>query len=89
MCVGGTGLAEARGPRGRGKGWTLGGGFAVTKQSNREVLDMRGPLGGQLEELDVVPLHSVYGHCRDTHREGDTAKYGCCSDREHLGLCPK
>lgn len=62
MCVGGTGLGEARGPRGRGKGWTLGGGFVVTKQSNREILDMGGPLGSQLEELDVIPLHSVYGH---------------------------
>lgn len=60
MCVGGTGLGEASGAR--GKGWTLGGGFVVTKQSNREILDMGGPLGSQLEELDISPLHTVNRH---------------------------
>lgn len=52
--------------RGVGGCWTLGGGLAVAKKSDRKVFDVSRPLGGQLEELNVVPLNAVYGHCRDT-----------------------
>lgn len=38
------------------------GGLAATEQSHWKVLDMGGPLGRQLEELDVTPLDSVDGH---------------------------
>lgn len=38
------------------------GGLAATEQSHWKVLDVGGPLGGQLEELDVTPLDSIDGH---------------------------
>lgn len=44
---------------------SLGGGLAVAEKSDGQVFDVSGPLGGQLEELNVVPLHAVYGHWRD------------------------
>lgn len=34
------------------------------KKSDGEVADVRLPLGRQLEELDVIPLHSVDHHCK-------------------------
>lgn len=50
--------------RGMVGGRALGGGLAVTEESHGQVLDMGGPLGGQLEELHVVPLHAIDGHWR-------------------------
>ena len=38
------------------------GGLAATEQSHWKVLDVGGPLGCQLEELDVTPLDSVDRH---------------------------
>lgn len=46
------------------------GGLAATEQSHWKVLDMGGPLGRQLEELDVTPLDSVDGHWGDRGRTG-------------------
>lgn len=37
-------------------------GFAATEESHWKVLDMSGPLGCQLEELDVTPFNSIDGH---------------------------
>lgn len=38
------------------------GGLAATEQSHWKVLDVGGPLGCQLEELDVTPLDSIDRH---------------------------
>ena len=46
--------------------------LGVAEDANRKVLDVSGPLGGQLEKLDVIPLHTVNGHYRD--REERDAK---------------
>lgn len=40
-------------------GQMLEGGFGVSKDADGEVLDVGRPLGSQLEELDVIPLHPV------------------------------
>lgn len=55
---------EAGGSARRESGQETGpsGGLAATEQSHWKVLDMGGPLGRQLEELDVTPLDSVDGH---------------------------
>lgn len=55
---------EAGGSARRGRGWETvpSGGLAATEQSHWKVLDMGGPLGCQLEELDVAPLDPVDGH---------------------------
>lgn len=45
-----------------GRRRVLSGGLAATKQSHGEVLDVGGPLGCQLEELDVAPFDAIYGH---------------------------
>ena len=67
------GVEAGLGVEGSGGVMTLGRGLAVTKQSDWEVLDMGGPLGSELEELDVVPLDSVYRHCREnTHTHTHT-----------------
>ena len=34
-----------------------------SKKSDGEVADVRLPLGRQLEELDIVPFHSINHHC--------------------------
>ena len=39
-----------------------------SKKSDGEVADVRLPLGRQLEELDIVPFHSINHHC-STKRE--------------------
>lgn len=49
-------------------GRALGGGLAVTEESHGQVLDVGGPLGGQLEELHVVPLHTIDGHWREEEK---------------------
>ena len=49
-------------------------GLAVAEKSNGQVFDVSGPLRGQLEELDVVPLHAVYGHWRRQSRYSVTEK---------------
>lgn len=36
------------------------------EDGDREVLEMGLPLGRQLEELDVVPLHAIHHHCNRT-----------------------
>lgn len=54
---------------GSGDGSVLQQGLAVAEQSDGEVLDVSGPLRRQLEELDVVPLHSVYGHWWEQRRK--------------------
>lgn len=46
-------------------------GLGVAEDPHREVLDVSRPLGGELEELDVVPLDSVDG---DWGRE-ETARW--------------
>lgn len=33
----------------------------MAKYAHRELLDMSWPLSSQLEKLDIVPLHPVYG----------------------------
>lgn len=43
-------------------GGRVSGGFAATEESHWKVLDMSGPLGCQLEELDVTPFNSIDGH---------------------------
>lgn len=43
-------------------GGRVSGSLAATEESHRKVLDMSGPLGSQLEELDVTPLNSIDGH---------------------------
>lgn len=55
---------EAGGSARRGRGWEMvpSGGLAATEQSHWKVLDVGGPLGCQLEELDVAPLDPVDGH---------------------------
>lgn len=37
----------------------------MSEDADGEVLDMRGPLSRQLEELDIVPLHAVDEDCGD------------------------
>lgn len=43
----------------------LEGGLGVSKDADGEVLDVGGPLGCQLEELHVVPLHAIDEDCGD------------------------
>lgn len=43
-------------------GGMVSGGLAATEEAHGKVLDMSGPLGSQLEELDVTPLNSIDGH---------------------------
>lgn len=63
--------------RRRTGGTLLRGGLAVTEQSHGQVLDVGGPLSGQLEELDVVPLHAIDGHWREEkHKRGWRAVMG-------------
>lgn len=45
------------------------GGLGVAEDANREVLDVSGPLGSQLEKLDIIPLHAVNGHYGERERE--------------------
>lgn len=47
---------------------TLGKGPAVAEKSDRQVFDVSGPLGGQLEELNIVPLNAIDGHWREAHK---------------------
>lgn len=44
-------------------------GLAATEESHWKVLDMSGPLGCQLEELDVTPFNSIDGHWGDRERK--------------------
>lgn len=60
LPAGGEAGGSAR--RESGQKTVLSGGLAATKQSHWKVLDMGGPLGCQLEELDVTPLNSIDGH---------------------------
>lgn len=43
-------------------GGRVSGSLAATEEAHWKVLDMSGPLGSQLEELDVTPLNSIDGH---------------------------
>ena len=45
------------------------GALGVAEDPDGEVLDVGRPLGGELEELDVVPLHSVDQHCSGTQTD--------------------
>lgn len=68
MRKGVTGSRNAEGQvgvRGSGERQPLGGGLAVAEKSDRQVFDVSGPLGCQLEELNIVPLHAVNGHWRE------------------------
>lgn len=40
----------------------LSSGWLGAKKSHGEVLDVGGPLGGQLKELDVAPFHAIDGN---------------------------
>ena len=50
------------------------GGLGVAEDANREVLDVSGPLGSQLEKLDIIPLHAVNGHYGERERERERRK---------------
>ena len=49
--------------------WPRSHGLAVAEYSHGEVLDVSGPLGCKLEELDIIPLHPVDGHCGPEEQE--------------------
>lgn len=49
-------------PGGRVTGRKASGGLAATEEAHWKVLNMGGPLGCQLEELDVTPLDAINGH---------------------------
>lgn len=51
-------------------GGRVSGGLAATEESHWKVLDMSGPLGCQLEELDVTPLNSIDGHWGNREEKG-------------------
>lgn len=51
-------------------GGRVSGGLAATEESHWKVLNMSGPLGCQLEELDVTPLNSIDGHWGDREEKG-------------------
>lgn len=49
--------------------------LGVAEKSDRQVFDVSGPLGGQLKELNVIPLNAIDRHWKDTKHTNSADKH--------------